>query len=163
MNETINQTAVQAVTILGHSAPFTNSAVLDIYLVTLVVALFITLINKYMTDQVAIKALRADMKNLQKKMRETMKTDPKKAQIMQQEIMKKNLENMRHTMNPKIMLITMLPILVVFSFIRTLYGPLGNIMDPGINFLWLPWGWLGTYIFFSLINSILIKKILKVA
>ena len=157
MNETLNETAM----FLGYTAPITNSPVIDIFLITLVVALFTTMLTKYMTDQTKIKALRKEMKSLQKKMRETMQKDPKKAQAMQQEIMKKNLENMKHAMNPKMMLITILPILLVFSIVSKMYGPLGEFFTFPI-FGW-QWGWLGTYIFFSIVNSILLKKVLDVA
>lgn len=162
MNESINETLLQTpTTILGTSAPFTNSPTIDIFLITLIVAVFINLINKYFTDQVKIRALRAEMKELQKKMREKFKTNPQEAQKLQQQIMKKNMENIKHAMNPKIMLITMGPLLIVFTFIGKLYGYLGEFfIIPlfGWNF-----GWLGTYILFSIINSIIIKKVLNVA
>ena len=164
MNETINQTATQATaevaTLFGHSAPFTNSPTIDIFLITVVVALFITLVNKYMTDQVAIKALRKEMKSMQKNMRELMRKDPKQAQALQKKIMKKNFENMKHAMNPKVMIITMIPILIVFTLVGKLYGSFGEFFTP---FDLVAWGWLGSYIFFSIINSILMKKVLDVA
>ncbi len=165
INQSINESINQASTFLGYSAPFTSSPIIDIFLITLLVVIFTTLINKYMTDQVRIKALRKEMKEMQKKMREVMKNDPKKAQLMQQDIMKKNMENMKHAMNPKVMLITMVPLLVVFTFIGKIYGPFGVIMDFGLGswFFGHPWEWLGTYIFFSIINSIVIKKLLDVA
>lgn len=168
INETLNQTLNvtgqealnQSATLFGYTAPFTTSPTLDIYLLTLVVSLFITLTNKYMTDQVKIKALRKEMKDLQKKVREAMTKDPKKAQKMQQDMMKKNMENMKHTMNPKIMLITMVPLMIVFSFVGKLYSDFGEFF----NFLGMTeFGWLGTYIVFSIVNSILMKKILNVA
>ncbi len=160
LNETANQTIV---TILGHSPPFILNPILDIYIITLFTSLFITIINKYMTDQEKIKKLRLEMKDLQKKMREQMAKDPQKAQGLQQEIMKKSMENMKHAMNPKVMLITLIPILLVFTFVSKVYSPLGSFFDLGLNILWLPWGWLGTYILFSLINAILLKKLLNVA
>lgn len=166
INQSINQTITEPTAIFGYTAPFTNSPAIDIFLITLVVVLFTTLIHKYMTDQVRIKALKAEMKELQKKMRETMAKDPKKAQAMQQDIMKKNMENMKHMMNPKIMLVTMVPLLVVFTFIGKIYGPFGEaVLDFGLGswFFGHPWGWLGTYIFFSIINSIILKKLLDVA
>ena len=160
MNETINQTVVEATTLFGQSVPFTNSPAIDIFLITVFVALFITIVNKYMTDQVAIKALRKEMKSMQKNMRELMKKDPKQAQALQKKIMKKNFENMKHSMNPKVMFVTMVPIIAIFSLIGKLYGPLGEFFTP---FDLVSWGWLGTYIFFSIINSILMKKALNVA
>lgn len=159
MNETINQTIAQAPQILGVATPLTTSPTIDIFLLTIITALFTTIVRKHMTDQSAIRALRKEMKGLQKKMREQMKKDPKKAQVMQQEIMKKNMENMKHEMNPKIMLTTMAPLLVVFFFVKELYGPFGEFFNLGFT----TFGWLGTYIVFSIINSIIIKKLLDVA
>lgn len=165
MNETLNETIVGAVndtvvpTLLGHTMPILSNPVLDIALIALVGALFTTLVNKFLSDQVKIKALRADMKKLQKKVREMMKKDPKKAQALQSEIMKKNLENMKHAMNPKVMLITMIPMLFLFFFIKAYYGHLGEFWDLGFT----QFGWLGTYFTCSVIASIALKKILDVA
>lgn len=159
INETLSQVSIQAPQILGMALPLTNSPAVDIFIITIFSSLFVTLINKFFSDQVAIKALRKDMKDLQKKARDAMKNDPKKAQQLQQQIMKKNLENMKHAMNPKIMLMTMLPMLLLFIFVKQYYGAFGNILDLGFT----EFTWLGTYILFSIINSILLKKVLDVA
>ena len=166
VNQTINETITQKITeniYMGQTLPFTSYIVLDIFIITLFVALFMTLINKYMTDQTRIKALRKEMKDLQKKFKETMKKDPAKAQKIQQEIMKKSFENMKHSMNIKVMLITMAPLLLVFSIVAKAYGPFGEFFHLIPFWEWTNWGWLGTYIFFSLINSIALKKVLDVA
>ena len=157
MNETINETVIPL--LLGHTAPFTNSPTMDIFLLALIGALFTTLVNKYLSDQVKIKALRKDMKDLQKKMRNVMQKDPQKAQKLQKEIMKKNMENMKHSMNPKILLTTMLPMLFLFFFIRKYYSQFGEFLNLGFT----TFGWLGSYIVFSIILSIALKKLLKVA
>lgn len=160
INETINQTIVNAPLLLGHTLPITNSLVLDIYLITLLTSLFVTLVNKYLGDQENIKRLRKEMKELQKEIRKHAIKDPKKAQILQKEIMKKNMENMKHAFNPKIMLTTMVPMMAMFVYVRASYGPFGQFF----NFLgFTTFGWLGTYMVFSIINSILLKKILDVA
>lgn len=169
MNETINQTINQTIQkipeLFGSTLPVTSSPIFDIYLITLMTSLFITLVNKYLSDQTKIRALKEEMKELRKSHREFMVKDPKKAQKIQQEMMKKNMESMKHTMNPKIMLTTMLPMIFLIGILRQYYGPFGLITDFGFGFwfLWQPWGWLGTYIFFSMINSILLKKVLDVA
>ncbi len=156
----MNETIAQIPTILGYALPITTSPIIDIYLISLVGSLFVTIINKQFTDQVKIKALRKDMKDLQKKSKDMMAKDPKKAQKLQGELMKKNFENMKHAMNPKIMIITMLPMLLLFFFVRTYYTHFGEFFTP---FGLVSWGWLGTYIVFSIINSIALKKILDVA
>lgn len=162
----MNETLSEIPTILGQTLPFTMSPTLDIFLISLLGSLFITLVNKYLSDQIKIKALRKEMKQLQKESRKMMAKDPKKAQALQQQLMKKNLENMKHAMNPKIMAITMLPMLFLFFLIRTHYGGFGEfftLFGYSIGFLGMPWGWLGTYIAFSIINSIALKKLLDVA
>lgn len=163
MNETINQTVQEAVNqtlpILGLVIPVTGNPALDIYLITIVTSLFITLVNKYFTDQVQIKALRQEMKELQKKMRKTMTKDPEKAQKMQKEIFKKNMQHIRHAMNPKVMLITIFPFILLLPFMQVHYSVFGTVF----TFLTINFNWFWSYIVFSLINSILIKKILNVA
>lgn len=160
LNETINQTATQMPLLFGHTLPITNSLVLDIYLITLVTSLFVTLVNKYLGDQENIKRLRGEMKELQKEIRKHAIKDPKKAQALQKEMMKKNMENMKHAFNPKIMFTTMIPMSTMFIYVRAAYGPFGEFF----NFLgFTHFGWLGTYLVFSIINSILLKKILDVA
>ena len=168
MNETINQTisAVTSsgvpdnVTMWGVSIPFTGSVILDIFLISLIGSLFITIVNKYMSDQVRIKALREEMKELRKQQKKLLKEkDTKKLQEFQQKMMAKSLENIKHSLNPKIMLITMVPMLFLFAGVRMAYLPFGEFLNLGFT----QFGWLGTYIVFSIINSILLKKILDVA
>jgi uncharacterized membrane protein (DUF106 family) len=165
INQTINESVVNVVTqtqALGLTFPLSGSPTLDIFLITLLVALFTTLINKYFSDQIKIKALRAEMKELQKTMREHIKNkNPTKASAIQKDIMKKNMENIKHAMNPKILLLTMVPLLIVFSFISKIFGDFGEFFTFPI-FGWT-FGWLGTYIIFSIICSIAMKKVLDVA
>lgn len=159
--ESLNATSLNATSLLGINIPFSGFVLLDIYLITLVVALFTTIITKYMTDQISIKALRKDLKDSQKKMREIMVKDPKKAQELQQKIMKKNFELMKHSMNIKMLLITMAPLLIVFTLVGRLYP--SELFPVILNLGFVSFAWLGTYIIFSIINSIILKKVLDVA
>jgi len=168
LNQTINTTlnnmsnhiATNTSIISNITLPVTNSLVLDIYIITLITSLFVTLVNKYLGDQVKVKALRKEMKTLNKEMRKVMKQDPKKAQNLQKEIMKKNMENMKYAFNPKIMLTTMIPLMIMFVYVKQMYSPFGEFF----NFFGLiHFSWLGTYIVFSMFNSIIMKKILDVA
>jgi uncharacterized membrane protein (DUF106 family) len=170
MNESLNNTIynistntniTENLTLFGQNIPITNSPTIDIFLISLIVSLFVTLVNKYLSDQVKIKALRKEMKSLQKEMRSVMVKDPEKAKKIQAKIMQKNLENMRHAFNPRIMLITMFPMFFVFYLIKVYYSHLGEFFKFPI-FGW-EFGWLGSYIIFSIFNSLLLKKILDVA
>ncbi|MFP4402059.1 MAG: hypothetical protein ACLFPL_02410 [Candidatus Nanoarchaeia archaeon] len=165
-NSSINSTltnSTQSITETGKfiifEVPFSINPFVDILIISIVAALFTTILNKYLTDQVAIKALRAEMKKKQKNMREMMKTNPQKAQAMQGEIMKQNMDLMKQSFNIKVIAITLLPLLYVFTEIRSAYAQYDVIMDVGL----FTFGWLGSYIVLTLIASIIIKKLLKVA
>ena len=160
MNDTINETATTTSTeIAGISIPFTTIPAFDIFLLSLATSAFITIVNKHFTDQAKIKALRKEMKDMQKKLREKMKEDPDKAKEIQQEIMKKNFETMKQSFRPQVFLITGIPLLFVFMFIAGNYGQFGDILNLGLFEV----GWLGSYIIFSIANSIILKKVLNVA
>jgi uncharacterized membrane protein (DUF106 family) len=145
---------------IGLSIPITGYLTLDIFCITLLGSLFVTLVNKYLTDQVKIKALRKEQKQLQKKMRKMMETDPKKAQAMQKELFAKNLEAMKQMMRPKILIVQMLPMLLLLLLVKAVYSQFGEFFNV---FGLTTFGWLGTYITFSLINSLVLKKVLDVA
>jgi len=159
--EVINETIVGNSTVLLENSPvpITGSLLLDLFIISLVMAIFIAGINKYLTDQVRIRALKQEVKDMRKEMTQTMKKNPKKAQEIQKELMKKSMEQMKHSMNPKIMLITLIPAIMIFTVVRKYYGPYGEFWDLGFT----TFGWLGTYIVFSIINSIIVRKIMKVA
>lgn len=163
MNHSINETAVevvnQTIPYIGLTVPITGMPWLDIFVVTIFTSLFINLVNKYFTDQVQIRALRQEMKELQKKMRKEMTKDPEKAQKLQKQIFRKNMDHIKHAMNPKVLLITIIPFILLFPFLQIYYTPFGTILSIlGLN---LNWFW--AYFVFSVINSILLKKILNVA
>lgn len=88
-----------------------------------------------------------------------MVKDPQKAQAIQQEMMKKSFESMKHAMNPKVLIITMIPMLLLIGLVKNLYSPFGDILNLGF----VQFAWLGTYIVFSIIWSIALKKLLDVA
>ncbi|MFW6285899.1 MAG: hypothetical protein ACOC16_01890 [Nanoarchaeota archaeon] len=159
INQTINDSISQVPLFLGISAPLTMSPLLDILIIAFIGSAFVTIINKYLSDQVKIRALRAEMKDLKKKSRKYMVKDPQKAQAIQQEMMKKSFESMKHAMNPKVLIITMIPMLLLIGLVKNLYSPFGDILNLGF----VQFAWLGTYIVFSIIWSIALKKLLDVA
>ena len=146
-------------TFIIFEVPFTTGPLLDIFVISLVAALFTTILTKYLTDQTTIKALRADMKKKQKEMREMLKKNPQKAQAMQTELMKKNMEIFKHSFNIKVIIITLAPLLYIFTQLASGYGDYEEILNLGF----VTFRWLGTYIIFTIICSIALKKILDVA
>lgn len=133
--------------VLGLQDPY------GLMIVSFALTLLMTLAYKFFTDQNLMKTLKDDMKDMQKGLKDTTQTVEKKMS-MQKDIMSKNMEYMKHSMKP--MLITFLPIIIIFGWLRGYYEAIGN---PQIFFK-LTWLW--TYMIFSIIFSILIRKILKV-
>ena len=86
-----------------------------------------------------------------KKMKEH-KEDAGKMMEIQKEAMEKNIKYMKHTFVP--MILTFLPIIIIFGWIKLTYDPFGKIF--------FMFGWLGTYIIFSIIFSYGLRKALKV-
>tara|TARA_Y100000031_G_C8061635_1_gene310900 strand:+ start:225 stop:659 length:435 start_codon:yes stop_codon:yes gene_type:complete len=128
-----------------------SSPVGGIILISFILTLLITVAYKYFTDQEVLKSLKQEMKEMRKEMKE-FKDDPKKMMELQKKSMQKSMEQMKMTFKP--MLITLLPLLVVFSWLRATYTDLGDV------FLGLSWIW--TYIIFSIVFSMTLRKILKV-
>ncbi len=121
--------------------------------ISFILTFIITLAYKFLTDQKLMKSLKEELKELQKKMKE-FKDQPSKLMEIQKEAMQKNFKYMIHSMKPTI--ITFLPIIIIFSWLRNYYTSLGN---PPV-FLGLSWIW--SYIIFSIIFSIILRKIFKV-
>ena len=122
-----------------------------IFIVTFVITLIVTLVYKFFTDQHVMKAIKAEVKKLQKDVRKH-KDNPEKAMKLQKELMSKNMKVFK--MNIKPMLITMLPVLIIFGWLKGVPGLEGKV-------LWfLNWFW--TYLIFTLVLSFLMRRILKV-
>jgi len=123
-------------------------------ILSFIITLLITISYKYLTDQQVMKAYKERIKMLQKKMKEN-KDDLSKLSSMQKEAMEANFQYLGHSMKPT--LITFIPIILVFGWLRQHYTNIGN---PDILF---GLGWLGSYIIFSLAFSLLMRKLLKVS
>ena len=122
-----------------------------VILVSFVFTLLITLAYKYLTDQEVMKSLKAEMKEMRKEMKE-YKDNPEKMMQIQKQSFEKSMQQMKMQLKP--MLITMIPLLIMFTWLRSTYEGTGDLF-------WI-FGWLGTYIITSIIFSIVLRKVLKV-
>lgn len=120
--------------------------------IAFLLTLIVTLLYKYTTNQSAMKSLKDEIKSLQKEMKEN-KGDNNKVMQIQKEAMEKNIKYMKHTLTP--MLLSFLPIVLIFGWVRATYDPFGKIFFS-------VFGWLGSYIIFSIIFSYAMRKLLKV-
>jgi len=90
---------------------------LGVFLIAFFITLTITLVYKFTTDQKKMKKLKDELKEAQKKIKTLTKDNPQKALEVQQEMMKKNMEYMKHSF--KSTLYTMLPILLIFAWLNS--------------------------------------------
>lgn len=118
-------------------------------LISFVVTLFSTLAQKWLTNQEHLKHLKQRQKELQKELKKTKDEDLLKELNLEM----LNLTGVMFKSSMKPLLVTFIPLIILFTWLRGVYG--GEV--PLIS------GWLWYYIGFSLISSIILRKILDVA
>ena len=125
----------------------------NLLLISFVLTAAITVLYKLMTDQKLMKEIKDEMKRMQKEMKE-LKSEPEKVMALQKQVMQKNLKYMMQSLKPT--LITFIPIIFIFGWLRDYYTDIGN---PAVLF---GLGWIWIYIIFSVILSIALRKLMKV-
>lgn len=151
--------------------------------IAIIIGVFLTLIQYVLVDQKELKAIRDETSAYQKEMLNAQKyNDKNKIKKLQKK--KSRMDDMQKqlmSMSMKPMYITMIPILLFFSWLRQ--SPAVDLIDPVVVKLpfdtilvqklhtgsppgfqtgdWL--GWLGWYIFSSSVVSNIIRKILGMA
>ncbi|MCD4666367.1 EMC3/TMCO1 family protein [archaeon] len=120
--------------------------------ISFIMTLLSTLAYKYFTDQKYMKREKAEIKIMSKEMKE-LKDQPDEMMKKQKELMERNMKMMKHSFRP--MLFTIIPFLVVFNWLNATYE------GVDINFL-IFHSWLWVYIIFSIILSMVLRKVMKV-
>jgi uncharacterized membrane protein (DUF106 family) len=122
--------------------------------VVFIITLITTIIQKYATDQKALREIKEEQKKLQGKMNE-FKNNPEKLMQLQKE---------QFAMMPKQMKLSMrgiaytgIPFILFFRWFNDYFLALGS--PKFFGFL----GWFWFYFIFSLIFSMILKKYMKVA
>lgn len=131
------------------------SARISVIVVAFILTLLITLVYKFFTDQKVLKAIKGEVKELQQEMKK-FRDNPEKMMQINKDIMSKNAIVMKSSFKP--LIITLVPVLLIFSWLRTTFSDAGDL----INIFGLKFGWFGTYVIFSIIFSIALRKLLKV-
>ena len=111
---------------------------------------------KFFTNQKIMKSLKEDTEYFKKEMQK-FKNDPQKLIEIQKKSMETSLKYLKHSLPAT--LVTLLPLLLIFGWLRQTFPSeqILLILPFGINL-----GWLGSYILFSIIFSIILRKILKI-
>ena len=127
--------------------------------VVFVITLITTIIQKYATDQKALKELRAEQKILQEEMK-TYRDNPAKMS----ELSKKQMEFIPRTfkLTSRTVLFTGIPFLLFFRWFYDFFNAitLANNGVAPVFFGFLPWFWF--YLIFTLIFSSILRKMMHV-
>ena len=119
---------------------------LSIILLSFLVTLIMTLITKKFTNQARMKELKELQKEYNKKLKEN-RENPDVMMRIQKDMMSSSMELMKHSFKP--MIITALPLLIVFWWIKGVYS--------GVLAYWI-WYYIGA----SIVSSIILRKIFNV-
>lgn len=133
-----------------------QNALISLTIICAVLSIGTTLVYKYFTDQSLMKQIKEDIKKYQEQMKLHKGDAPKQLEI-QSKMTALNMKMMPQTFKP--MIITMIPFLLIFTFLNKVY--LGMIILP-LPFWKGHLGYIGTYIILSMIFSTLFRKWLKV-
>jgi len=122
-------------------------------IITLLVTFATTLIQKYGTDQAALKGLKEEQKALQQEMKQHQQNPQKML-----EIQKKQLEQIPRTFELTLqpLIYTAIPFVLLLRWFSDTFK---NLNNPEF-FGFLSWFW--AYLIFTIIFSILLRKLLKV-
>ena len=131
------------------------SPLIGIIFVSFVLSLLSSICWKYLTDQDLLKSVRESSSKLREEMKKH-KDDPKKLSELNSKMAKESLETMKiqYKQSIKPMIATLIPFALAFVWIRNTYQPFGDIF-LGMGAIW-------TYIIFSMVFSMILRKAMKV-
>ncbi len=114
---------------------------------SVIVTLVSTLVQKKFTDQEHLKSLKKRQKEIQKELKKTK--EPSIMQELNAEMLQLTGLMFKSSMKP--MFVTIIPFLILFTWLRSVYVPV------------LGGGWIWYYLGYSVLASIVLRKVLKVA
>jgi len=118
---------------------------ISIIVLSLIVTLLITIVNFFMVDRKRMKEIRDKQKKLREEMK-NFKDNPEKMLEINKKMMEDMPEQLKHSFKP--MLVTLVPLLILFSWLRTTYA------TTIIASTWIWW-----YIVASIVFSIILRKV----
>jgi uncharacterized membrane protein (DUF106 family) len=91
-------------------------SLVSIMIISFLIALIITLITKYATNQNLMKQLKEEMKELQNEAK-LLKKEPEKAMAVQKQVMQTNMKYMKQSFRS--MFYTIIPIIIIFGWMNS--------------------------------------------
>jgi uncharacterized membrane protein (DUF106 family) len=130
----------------------------SIALISVLISFVSAMVRRATVDMDKVKDSREQMKEHQKKMQEAQKKgDTDQMMKSQEEMTKHMLIQMKQNFKP--MLITWIPFILIFSWMRSQYDTSGDVA----NLLGMHLGWFWWYFVVSLCASIIVNKIVQVS
>lgn len=126
-----------------------ENPILSLAIISLSITLISTLLHKWLTNQEHLKSLKERQKEIQKEMKNCK--DECKLKELNKEILQITGMMFKSSFRP--MFVTIIPFLILFSWLRGIYG--GE--EPLIRY------WIWYYLGFSIFSSIILRKIFKVS
>ncbi len=123
-------------------------------IIVLIISLFVTLVQKYTTDQETIRELKKQQREINKRAKE-YSHHPEKMMEIQKELMPISMRLMKLSMRP--IMFTGIPFILFFRWFMDVFETLGNPKFFGF----LSWFWF--YLIFAILFGSILRKILKVA
>lgn len=114
---------------------------------SVIVTLISTLVQKHFTDQEHLKSLKKRQKEIQAEIKKTK--EPSVMQELNAEMLQLTGVMFKKSMKP--MFVTIIPFLILFTWLRSVYVPV------------LGGGWIWYYLGYSILASVVLRKVLKVA
>ena len=137
------------------------SSPLNIIIISFILTLIVNLAMKLFTNQKVMKALKEESELVKEEMKK-FKNDPQKILELQKKTMETSMKYLRHSLPAT--LVTLLPLLFIFGWLRKTFPENMVLLNFPINLplLGSGFGWLGSYILFSIIFNIVLRKLLKI-
>jgi len=122
---------------------------ISIILIAVAISFLISLVNNFVLDKDRMKALKARQKSIQEEMKEHQKNgNNDKVMELQKEMMSGIGESFKHSFKP--MLITIVPIIVLFGMIRNTFA------ETSIAGSWFWW-----YLVGAIVSSMVWRKVFR--
>ena len=126
--------------------------------IVLVLAVIMTIVQKYSTNQVELKRLKKEQKDLQKQVK-ALKHDPKKSMEIQKQIMPLTMKQMKLSMRS--IAYTGIPFVLLYRWFYDYFGDIALVTGEPVRFLGFM-GWVIFYLVATLAFSSIIRKYMKV-
>jgi uncharacterized membrane protein (DUF106 family) len=133
----------------------------EIALIALGISIIYQIVYEFTTDRKKVTEMKSRMKNIREELK-GMKPGSKAYNSKQSKMLDVNMDMMKLTMKPT--MFTMIPFLLVFSVLRGAYATTGVLIPVPAFLSWIPLGigdglgWLWTYIIFSMVFSMVLRK-----